>query len=261
MGAYFAVARHSFRRQSTYRAAAAAGIFTNSIFGIVNAAILLAAFRERTNINGIIAAEAVTMTFFAQAMLMVIRAFGWNDISDRVRTGEIATDLQRPLDVSGYWGSVFLGQSSFALLFRGFPPFIVGLLVFDMIVPTNPVVWMTTTATIVGATIVASRWWFLISLGSFWLSGDTRGIIQLGSTVQLLGSGAIIPLQFFPGAIGSVLRASPFAVMSQLPAEVFLERQSALGVLAAQAVWALALHGLGLVGWRLCARKLVIDGG
>jgi ABC-2 type transport system permease protein len=261
MGAYLAVARQSFRRQSTYRAATAAGIFTNSVFGIINAAILLAAFRERANINGIVAAEAVTITFFAQAMLMVIRAFGWYDISDRVRTGEIAVDLQRPLDASGYWGSVFVGQSGFALIFRGIPPFLVGVAVFETIVPTRPVAWLGTVANIAGATILASRWWFLISLGAFWLSGDTRGIIQLGSTVQLLGSGAIIPLQFFPSAMGSVLRASPFAAMSQLPAEVFLERQSALGVLASQIVWAALLHGLGLAGWRLCSRKLVIDGG
>jgi ABC-type uncharacterized transport system permease subunit len=58
-----------------------------------------------------------------------------------------------------------------------------------------------------------------------------------------------------------VLRWSPFAVMSQLPSEVFLGLQGAGGVLGAQLVWASILHLLGLAGWRVCARRLVIDGG
>ncbi len=261
MGAYLAVARQSFRRQSTYRAATAAGIFTNSVFGVVLASVMVAAFRERPSINGLRVNEAVTMTFFAQAMLLVVGAFGWREIADRVKSGQIAVDLQRPLDVSGYWGSVFVGQSAYSLLARGIPPFVIGLIFFDLVVPRQAAAWAGTGATIAGAAFVASRWWFVVSLGSFWLSGDSRGVIQLGSTLQLLASGAIVPLQFFSGPLGTLLRWSPFAAMSQLPAEVFLERQSGLGVVGAQLVWATALHIVGLVGWRACARKLVIDGG
>jgi ABC-2 type transport system permease protein len=261
MGAYLAVGRQAFRRQSTYRAAAVAGVFTNSVFGVIRASILLAAFRQRSTINGINVKQAVTMVFFAQAMLMAVRAFGWFDISDRVRTGEIAVDLQRPLDVSGYWGSVFLGQSIFSLLARGLPPFIVGMLLFDLMVPGDVATWLATAAVVIGAAVVASRWWFLVSLASFALSGDTRGVIQLGAMIQVLGCGAIIPLQFFSGTFGDVLRLLPFAATSQLPSEVFLGISGGWSVLLTQAVWAVVLHVAGLLGWKFCARKLVIDGG
>jgi ABC-2 type transport system permease protein len=261
MGAYLAVARQSFRRQSTYRAAAVAGVVTNSVFGVIRASVMIAVFRQRSDINGIGVGEAITMVFFAQAMLMAVRAFGWFDISDRVRTGEIAVDLQRPLDVSGYWGSVFVGQSAFSIFARGVPPFVVGLIVFDLVVPDDLTTWIETAAVIVGAVILASRWWFLVSLGSFALSGDTRGVIQLGAMIQVLGCGAIIPLQFFSGTLGTVLRATPFAAMSQLPSEVFLGINSGPSVLAAQLAWAAVLHLIGLGGWRLCAKRLVIDGG
>ena len=40
---YWLLARAGFRRQATYRMALAAGIFTNSVFGVVRASILVGA--------------------------------------------------------------------------------------------------------------------------------------------------------------------------------------------------------------------------
>ena len=43
MRAYFELARASFRRYSTYRLAAVAGIFTQSVFGFIRVSVLFAA--------------------------------------------------------------------------------------------------------------------------------------------------------------------------------------------------------------------------
>ncbi|MGD9703788.1 MAG: ABC-2 family transporter protein [Acidimicrobiia bacterium] len=115
MGVYVAVARQSFRRQSTYRAAMVAGIFTNAVFGVILASVLLAAFEGRREINGLDAVAAVMITFITQGLLLVTASFGWTELSDRVRTGDIATDLQRPVDVSLYWMAMFLGASAFPM--------------------------------------------------------------------------------------------------------------------------------------------------
>ena len=261
VSAYVAVARQTFRRQSTYRAATAAGVFTNTIFGIVLAEVVVAAFRGRDLINGITAGEAVTMTFFAQGMLMVTRTFGWHEVTDRVRTGQIASDLQRPLDVGWYWAAVFLGAGLFSAVTRGIPPFLVGGLLYHLTTPSTVGGWAGSIVVMVGAAAVASRWWFLVSLPAFWLHGDTRGVVQLASAVQNVASGSLLPLQFFPDGLAAVFRHSPFAAMTQLPAEVFLGRQSVWAVAAVQLAWFAVLHGLGTLVWRACARKLVIDGG
>ena len=68
-------------------------------------------------------------------------------------------------------------------------------------------------------------------------------------------------LQFLPDGLVSVVRASPWSAMAQLPAEVFLERQGAGGVLAAQLAWALVLQGVALLMVQRATRKLVIQGG
>src|SRR5687767_9029269 len=137
---YLAVARQSFRRQTTYRLATAAGVFTNTVFGIVLAAVMLGLYRARADmgrprIDGLDAAGAVTLVFVGQGMLMVIAIFGWRELAERVRAGEVAADLQRPVDVSTYWGAHFVGSSTYFAVARGVPPFVVGALLFDMTVP------------------------------------------------------------------------------------------------------------------------------
>lgn len=261
MGVYVALAKVSFRRQSTYRAATLAGIFTNSVFGVILASVLLAAFDQQPEINGLDASSAVTITFVTQGLLMVNGSFGWKELSDRVRLGDVTTDLQRPVDFSLYWMAIFVGSSAFAAVGRGIAPFVAGGLLFDLTLPTSPTTWISVVACVLGAGAVASRWWFLVNLTSFWLIGDIRGVVQLAVTLQMFCSGSLIPLQFFPDAMGEVLRRTPFAAMAQLPAEVFLEKLSGWTVLGAQALWVAVLHGAGLLVLRRATPRLVIDGG
>ena len=261
MGVYLAVARMSFRRQSTYRAATVAGVFTNSVFGIILASVLLAAYEQTSEINGLDASGAVTITFVTQGLLMVNGSFGWKEMAERVRSGDVATDLHRPIDFSLYWMSMFVGASTFAVLGRGIVPFLVGAVLFDLTVPTSVITWLGPAACLLGAGAVASRWWFLVNLASFWLAGDIRGVVQLAGALQMFCSGALIPLQFFPDAIGQVLRLTPFAAMAQLPAEVFLGKVDPGTVLGAQLLWVGVLHVAGLAVLRRGSRKLVIDGG
>jgi ABC-2 type transport system permease protein len=103
----------------------------------------------------------------------------------------------------------------------------------------------------------------VFNLLAFWLL-DFRGPYVLGLAVSNLLSGLAIPLVFFPGALGDVLRALPFASMLQAPIDVYLGEElggSTVGVLALQAVWALALLGLGRAVLAAGTRKLVVQGG
>ena len=263
---YLAVARQSFRRQTTYRLATAAGIFTNTVFGIVLAAVLLAVFRARAatgrpTVDGLDGPGAATLVFVGQALLMVIAMFGWRELTERVRAGEVATDLQRPVDVSLYWGAHFVGASAFSALGRGIPPFVVGALVFDLSLPHGPAPWVWFVLSVVGAAILASRWWFLVSLSAFWVIGDVRGVLQLATTLMLFGTGSLVPLQLLPDGLEAVARWSPFAPMLQLPGQVLLGTWSGPMLLVVQAAWIVGIHVTGQLVFRVAARRLVVDGG
>ena len=72
MRVYVELARTAFRQQFAYRAATLAGIFTNSIFGIMLASIFLAFFRSQGNdeVATWTRDQTVTLIWINQSLLM-----------------------------------------------------------------------------------------------------------------------------------------------------------------------------------------------
>lgn len=263
MRLYWEVARRGFSRYASYRAATLAGLFTNIMFGFMRGYVLLAVLRTRPEVGGFDATDTITYVFLTQGMLAVIMLWGYSEVAMRVRTGDIATDLTRPLDVEGWYLSQDLGRAAYHLFSRGIPPFLVGAAFFALRLPEHAVTVVVFGASLFLAVCVSFALRFLANLTAFWLL-DSRGVsAAYGLTANLL-SGFLVPVAFFPGWLETLARASPFPSMIQVPIEVFLEKTTGvdvLGVLAMQAFWALALLGLGR--WTLAAatRRLVVQGG
>jgi ABC-2 type transport system permease protein len=259
----FELARRGFRRYAAYPGATWAGVFTNTFFGFLIAYALLAVFEQRDSVGSYDAQDAVTYTWLAQGMLMTVYLWGWFEVALRVRSGDVATDLQRPLDFQAYWLAQDLGRAVYHALFRGVPPFLLGALVFDVLVPGDPVVWVAFTASLALSVVVSFAFRFLFNLAAFWLL-DYRGAGVLAMVASTFLSGQIVPLAFFPDWLETLAWALPFAAMVQAPIEVWLGHAEGLelaGLLALQAVWAVLLLGVGRLVLALGMRKLVIQGG
>lgn len=257
-----AVVRQTFRRMTAYRGATAAGAFTNTVFGFLLAYILLAVYRDRTEVGGFDAVDAVTFTFVAQALIMVVGMFGDSEMSERIRTGDVVADLFRPVDIQLWWAAVAYGKAGFYAVFRGVPPFVAGAAVFDLRVPP-PSTWPWFAASVLVAVAVAFGWRFLLSLSAFWLLDD-RGATGLGLLVALFMSGLFVPVVFFPHWLEALARALPFASMLQVPVEVFLGKHTGADmprVLAAQCAWAVVLAGAGRLVLSRAVRRVVVHGG
>jgi len=256
------IAKRGWRRYAAYPWATAAGVFTNTIFGFIQAYILLAVFRHRARVGNYDASDAVTYVWLAQALLMTVYAFGWTELALRIRDGSIATDLSRPLDPQRYWLAFDLGRAPYHLIFRGILPFVVGAIVFRFHYPA-PLDLVAFGVSIVLAVVVSFGFRFLYNSAAFWLV-DIRGVVTLALTVSLFFSGMILPLTFFPSWLRTIAQALPFASIMQTPIDVWLGKHhgaSLVGILALQATWAVALLALGKVTLRLGAKKLVIQGG
>ena len=262
MRLYIEVARRTYARISTYRSATVAGIFTNTVFGFVFAYVLLAVYEQRPTVGGFDAIDDVTFTFVAQGMAMVLGIFGDTEMADRITTGDVIVDLQRPYDHQGWWAGVSYGKAAYYAVFRGIPPFLAGAVVFDLRLP-SPMQAVAFTVSVVLAVGVAFGWRYLLGLTAFWLL-DIRGANQLGWFTAQFFSGMFLPLVFFPDAVELLARALPFASMLQLPVEVWLGKHAGgrlLAVYALQIVW---LVGLLLAGrWVLARamRRVVVQGG
>lgn len=262
MRLYIEVARRTYTRISTYRSATLAGIFTNTVFGFVFAYVLLAVYEQRPTVGSFDAVDAVTFTFVAQGMAMVLGIFGDTEMADRITTGDVIVDLQRPYDHQGWWAGVSYGKAAYYAVFRGVPPFLAGAMVFDLRLPAvaDAAAFVLSVVLAVG---VAFGWRYLLGLTAFWLL-DIRGANQLGWFTAQFFSGMFLPIVFFPDALELLARALPFASMLQLPVEVWLGKHQGgalLGVLTLQAVWLVLLVMAGRWVMARAVRRVVVQGG
>ena len=256
------IAKRGWRRYSVYPWATAAGVFTNTIFGFLQAYVLLAVYRHRTDVGGFNAADAVTYVWLTQSMIMTVYIFSWWELAWRIRDGSISTDLLRPLNPQRYWLAFDLGRAPYHFLFRGLPPFILGALVFELRYP-SPLDAIAFVVSLVLAVIVSFGFRFIYNSVAFWLL-DFRGVVTLSTTIVVFFSGMAIPLRFMPDALRELCYALPFGSVIQTPVDIWLgkrEGAALVGVLALQLFWALALLAIGQLVLRKATRKVVLQGG
>jgi ABC-2 type transport system permease protein len=263
MRLWWEVARRGFRRYATYRWATFAGVTTNTVFGFLRAYVFVALFAAVPVVGGYDLSDALTYTFLSQGMLMPLYLWGWDQIAETVRSGQVATDLYRPFDYQMYWLSQDLGRAVYHALARGIPPFVVGALFFELRLPEAPQTWLLFLVSAGLAVVVAFALRFMVNLSAFWLL-DIRGVHSVAATAWTLLSGFAIPIAMFPDMARSVIRTLPFVAMLELPMDIFLERATgvdAVGTLAMQFAWALVLLGAGRLLLSSASRKLVVQGG
>jgi ABC-2 type transport system permease protein len=261
--AYWELAVCGYRRYAIYRGATFAGVFTNSVFGLMKGYVLLAVVAGRPRVGGYDAADTLTYVWLVQALLMVAYLWGWNDLALRIMSGDIVVDLGRPLDLQGSWLAGDLGRAVYHLLFRGLPPFLLAEILFRPRLPSDPLVWLAFLVSVALAAVVSFSIRFLVNLCAFWLL-DYRGVLNAASIFWTFLSGSVVPLAFLPDGLRAVVEALPFAAMLQVPIDVFLEKHHGLGLvgaLAFQVVWALVLLGLGRLLLAAGVRRLVVQGG
>ncbi|MEV5550976.1 ABC-2 family transporter protein [Streptomyces sp. NPDC052309] len=260
---YAAVAAGGFRRYATYRAATAAGVFTNTVFGLILVYTYLALWEAEPHLGGYDQAQAVTFVWLGQALLstLAIGGGGFEDeLMERIRTGDIAVDLYRPADLQLWWLAADLGRALFQLLGRAVVPFAFGAVFFPVALPREASAWAAFLVAVLLAMVVSFGLRYLVALSAFWLM-DGTGVTQMAWLAGFFCSGMLLPLNVFPGALGEVVRALPWSSMLQAPADVLLGEAGAPGTFAFQAGWALALLALGRLVQSAATRRVVVQGG
>jgi len=253
-----------FRRWSTYRLAAVAGAFSNTVFGLVRANVTVAVVGVAGGlVAGYDATGVATYVWVGQALLGSVYIFQWTELATRIRTGDIAVDLGRPVDPQLAYLAGDLGRAAFDLIPRGAPPLLVGALVTGLALPDTPLPYLLGLVSLVLAVVIsfAGRW--LVNLAGFWLL-DLRGPMATYLVAVSVLNGLIVPVHWFPVWLRTLAYCTPFPSMLQAPIDVLtgrVEGLRALSVIAVQIGWAVGLLALGQVVYRRGARRLVVQGG
>ncbi|WP_328823346.1 ABC transporter permease [Metallococcus carri] len=252
------------RQQSTYRLAMFGGLVANTTFGFLKVAMLLATVRAAGGeIQGYDIGEMSAYIWLSQGLLGSINLNGRTAFADRIKTGDIAIDFARPMNVQ--WGQVAteVGKSVYALLPRGLPSVAIGALVVGMTMPVTPLPYLLGVVSLLLGFVISATTAYALNTTGFWLV-ETRGVQVLYMVVSGFFAGLFVPISFFPGWLLAIAQATPFPSMMMFPIDIVSGRVTGSGayaLLGVQLLWLLVTAVLGHVLTLAGRRKVEIQGG
>lgn len=260
---YVEVARTAFRRQLIYRWANLAGLLTNAFFGSVFSYVIIALYHARPVVAGYNVNDTLRYTWVVQAMIMVVLPFGWLELMQTIRSGEVVADMSKPCDFYWYWFSREVGRDIYYLLFRCIPTYIIGMLLFGIGMTTEWRAWLAYCLSFVLGAMMGIAYRFLYNVIAFWTI-EARGIATLAGVIALFFTGSYVPLPFFPQWLHLVANWLPFNGLMNLPAELLggkLTGGSVVFEIGRQVLWLIAITLLVRRITAHAGRRVISQGG
>jgi ABC-2 type transport system permease protein len=253
-----------FRRQSTYRLAAFGGLVANTTFGLLKVALLFAAVRTSGGeLAGYDVATMSSYIWLSQGLLGSVNLSGRTEIADRIKSGDVAVDFLRPVDVHLANVATEVGRSVFALIPRGLPSVVIGALVVGMAVPGHWSAYVLGAVSLLLGLVVSATTVYLVGASGFWLV-ETRGVAILYMVASGFLAGLFVPIALFPGWLHALATATPFPSMMMYPVDILSGRVTgtdSLGHVGLQVFWLALTVAVGQAATRAGRRRLEVQGG
>ena len=206
------------------------------------------------------------LTAYFLATLIVRQLTGswvvW-EMNAEIRQGTLAQRLLRPIHpILSYAADNLAALPLRALI--AFPVAGIALWVTGRgAIASDPVLWLIAPLAIVGAWVISFSAMFLIgTLGLYWESSLAVWDFWFGSYV--IFSGYLMPVEFMPAWMGTILRSSPFPYMLSFPVEACLgtvTRQAAMRDLGIEWLYAVGILGTALWSWKRGLARFAAYGG
>jgi len=263
MSGYAAVFSARFRMLLQYRAAALAGFGTQLFWGLIRVMIFEAFFASSSHAQPMRLDETITYIWLGQALFALLPFRTDPDVSQMIRTGSVAYELVRPVDLYGFWYARAVADRVAPTVLRAIPMMIVAWLFLGLRPPASwecGVAWGIAT---VGAVLMSGAITALMTISLLWtMAGD--GIARLMPTIVLFFSGMLVPLVFLPASFQPIVDALPFRDIIDVPFRIYmghLPPSQWPALLAQEGIWLAVLIGLGRWFLSRSMRRLVVQGG
>ena len=263
MKAYISAFRMRWKMEMQYRGAVVGGVICQVLFGLILVALYRALYQSKPQPMPL---ESVTSYVWLQQAFFRMLLSSDDDLRDKVRTGAIAYELCRPVELYGYYFARIMAQKLLGSLLRAAPMMIFAFLLprgWGLLPPVS-LLALAASALALGLGLLCMCAMENIIVAVSMRTLDFRGASQLMTLLITLFGGNILPLTLFPDAWQRVITALPYAQMLDAPIRLYTGERAlsqAPGALALQAAWVLALMGAGLLLWRMNQKKMIVQGG
>ena len=263
MKAYLAILSSHYRMLLQYRAAAIAGVGTQLFFGFVRVMIFDAFYRSSTAPQPMTIAEVVTYIWLGQAFLLLTILDADKEVTAMIRTGAVAYELTRPLDLYSLWFTRALSGRAAPLSMRAIPIFVLAGAFFGLQAPSSVTAFTLFLVSLVGALLLGASIITLITISMLWtISGE--GVNRLAAPMIYFLSGLLIPLPLFPVWAQQIISVLPFRGLIDTPFRIYmgnLAGPDALLALVHQYSWGVVFILAGRFALSRGLNRLVVQGG
>ncbi len=263
MKLYFAILSARMRVLVQYRMAALAGFVTQLFWGLIRMMIFIAFYESTTKEMPMTMEETITYVWLGQAMLLLMP---WNmdaEIAAMVRTGNVAYELVRPVNLYWLWYCRSAAMRMAPLLLRAVPMFIVAGLFLGLKAPPSLAAGCAFAVSFVGAWLLSAAITTWLATLLFWtISGD--GLARILPSFFIVFSGLALPLPLFPDWAQPFLNAQPLRGIMDVPFRLYMGHipPSEVGwMLLHQLGWTALIVAFGEAMTRWGLRRVVVQGG
>lgn len=252
----------SFRKNLAYRSE----VWLSILFGLIAIVIQAAIWRSLLGdgaVAGITVDDMVTYVIITTVIATVSLHRLVADVDERLRSGDIAIDLVKPMHYPSLQLADQLGRSAFQMAFVVVPMVVISVPAFDVRPPASASAGAAFVLALAIALLVSFTQGLLLALLAFWFLTTFHFVWANGALLTLFG-GASLPLWFFPDALETVARLLPYQFVAFVPAAIYLGEIAAgelARTLALGMVW-IAIQGAAChLLWTAAVRRLTVQGG
>jgi ABC-2 type transport system permease protein len=267
MQAYLSIFRIRVLAVLQYRLAALAKLGPPIFVGLVQTMFFTAFFAGQPDGHPMTVAQTITYCWMIQLLVGIQPWSGDPEALQAIRTGNVAYELCRPLDLYWHWFSRSAAQRLVPLATSTVPLAVVVLLLIPgrwrMGPPASPASFLAFLLALAGVVLMSAALSVILSIITVWtISGE--GIYYLAPVVFTVLSGAVVPLPLFPAGLQRLLAFLPFRALIDTPAQVYLglvPPARVLALLGPQLLWALAFVLTGRLLLARALKSIIIQGG
>lgn len=233
------------------------------VFGLIRVMVLGAFYAVSPGPHPMTYAQVVTYVWLGQAM---VRMLPWNadrEVAEMIRSGSVAYELLRPLDLYTLWYSRAVAMRTAPTLLRAVPMLVLAGLFLGLQPPPSFASGAAWAAATIGALALSCALTVLMSISALWTVSGEGAFYLMAAAVMVL-SGMVIPLPLFPDWAQPILNALPFRGLCDVPCRLYsgnIPPSAAVLCVAHQLAWAAALIALGRLLLARGLRRLVVQGG
>lgn len=262
MRVYIEFIKKKFSNNMVYRFNYIMGILSSILSFLIFCSIYKVLYGNANEVDGI-TLSMVSTNFLLSLCLSNVYRFDDEFIQHKLRDGQIANELLKPISFKGRILAENLGENLFSICFKFIPTACVAIFITKIEKPSSFLGLIFFLISAVLGYLILWEISFIIQTLSFWVF-RIWGIARLKNIIIEVFAGTMIPLWFMPEWVMNIIKFTPFDSIYFTPIKFYLGQIGSNNIVfnfGRQLIWVAIFYIIGEILWKCGEKKVVVQGG